>query len=42
MYKERMKKIDSELQIDEGEIYNSYVISLSKAMFMTISLEDEE
>lgn len=42
MYKERMKRLESELQMDEGEIYNSYVISLSKAMFMTISLDEEE
>lgn len=34
-------KIGSELEMEDGDIYNSYIISLSKALFFTVVLDED-
>lgn len=39
--KSKYKK-QSEFEIENGELYNSYIVSLSRALYFTIDLDDEE
>lgn len=33
--------LNTELEISEGKVYNSYSMSLSKALFVTVDLDGE-
>jgi hypothetical protein len=33
-------KLAEELEMEEGQLYNSYVISLSKALFVRVNIDD--
>lgn len=35
-------KLQTQFSLNEGDIYNSYTISLSKALFLTIDIEDDD
>lgn len=34
-------KLGSELEMEDGDMYNSYIISLSKALFFTVDLDED-